>query len=62
MNSRIYGATALLIGALALGGCAAALKGFPNRAADSETELAALKPFISADAIKKYQAEEAIVT
>ena len=55
MKSQIYGAAALLIAALTLGGCAAALKGFPDRVADTETELTALKPFMNADAIKAYK-------
>ncbi len=56
MKSQIYGAAALLIAALTLGGCAAALQGFPDRVADTETELTALEPFMSTDAIKNYKA------
>ncbi len=55
MKSQIYGAAALLIAALTLGGCVAALKGFPDRVANTETELTALKPFMNADAIKAYK-------
>ena len=55
MRNQIHGAAALLIAALTLGSCAAALQGYPNRVADTKTELAALNPFMNKDAIDRYQ-------
>lgn len=55
MKSQMYGAAALLIAALTVGGCAAALKGFPERVKDLDEELATLEPFMSANVIQQYE-------
>lgn len=55
MKSQYFRFAVLFVSALALGGCAAALEGFPDRVADTKTKLAALEPFMSKDAIDKYR-------
>ena len=57
MKSQKFRAAALLIAALSLGGCAAALQGFPDRVKDSDAELAILGPFMTKEVITKYQNE-----
>ena len=55
MKSQYFRFAVLLVSALALGGCAAALKGFPDRVADTKKELATLEPFMNKAAADKYQ-------
>lgn len=55
MRSQFFCFAVLLVSALALGGCAAALEGFPERVEDLDKELANLELFMNEDAIKKYE-------
>ena len=54
MKSQYFRFAVLFVSALALGGCAAALKGFPDRVADTDQELADLQRFMGSEVIGEY--------